>query len=265
MAANAEHILPASLRQAANREDTYGSVQRGEDTSVLETRLDAETEQEADGDTEKWFAAGADGSVQVKTGPVSSAKLDAIPRAGDSEIDSLRKLRLAQMKGEAAQRQAWLDVGHGTYAQLKDEAQFLAEIGKHERVVCHLCEAGSIDGELMHRRLEALCRIHLETYFCWLDAENAPMMLAMVRLEGLPALLIARGGKVAEQLANLDRSFTIEGVAYELGQRAALFFEEGKDYTKMHKARGGCSATTAVASGRRADSDDSDEDADLSD
>lgn len=60
--------------------------------------------------------------------------------------------------------------------------------------------------------------MHLETYFCWLDVEAAPTMLAMVALERLPALLLAQHGKVVEQLTGIDRSFTIESLAYELGE-----------------------------------------------
>ena len=44
------------------------------------------------------------------------------------------------------------------------------------------------------------------------------MMLAMVALERLPALLLGQDGKVVEQLTGIDRSFTVESLAYELGE-----------------------------------------------
>lgn len=44
------------------------------------------------------------------------------------------------------------------------------------------------------------------------------MMVAMVALDKLPALLLGQNGKVTEQLTGIDRSFTIESLAYELGE-----------------------------------------------
>lgn len=251
------------MRDAATREDTYTSEQRGEHTSKLETRLDGEAKEEDGSPDDQWLAAGADGSVKVKSGPVTTAKLD-IPQDGDNEIDCLRKLRLAQMKGDALRRQHWLSLGHGAYEQLENEAKFLEIIGEHPRVVCHLCVASSLDGEMMHTRLKALCTVHLETYFCWLDVETAPMMLAMVALERLPALLLGQDGKVVEQLTGIDRSFTIESLAYELGEHRAIDFEEGTDYSRGLYPKGGCTTATAA---RRAQPQpvESDDDDDLSD
>ena len=239
---------------ATMREDTYDAVQRMEHTSRLETRLDNEAAERGDVDKADWLAAGADGSVKGMKGTPNAAALDKPPASQDNAIDELRKHRLAQMKAKSSQRARWLAQGHGTYAQLETEARFLEEITKHDRVVCHLCTPGSLDTELMHERLTQLAKTHLETFFCWLDAQAAPMMLAMVDLAQLPALLIGSAGKVVNQLANLDRSFTVEGVAYELGAAGALDFEEG---TKYGKSRGGC--TTGTAAGRRGGRDDSDD------
>lgn len=142
------------MRDAVTREDTYTSEQRGEHTSRLETRLDASS---AEVPADSWLAAGADGDVKVKSGPITRARLD-IPQDGDNEIECLRKLRLAQMKGAAMQRQHWLSLGHGNYVQLESEAKFLKMIEEHPRVVCHLCVANSIDAEMMHVRLKVRSR-----------------------------------------------------------------------------------------------------------
>merc|ERR1712228_716782 len=112
---------------------------------------------------------------------------------------------------------------------------------------------GSLDCELLNRHMRALCRAHLETYFCWLSAESAPTMMAMVKLSQLPALLLCRDGKVVEQLAGIDRSFTTEGIAYELSQHQLLFFEEGVQYTQ---STGGATTVTANHSQRLPDSDE---------
>ena len=71
------------------------------------------------------------------------------------------------------------------------------------------------------------------------------MMVAMVALEKLPALLLGQDGKVVEQLTGIDRSFTIEGLAYELGEHKAIDFDEGVDYSRGLYPKGGCTTATA--------------------
>eukprot|EP00316_Scyphosphaera_apsteinii_P010009 CAMPEP_0119308570 /NCGR_PEP_ID=MMETSP1333-20130426/11538_1 /TAXON_ID=418940 /ORGANISM="Scyphosphaera apsteinii, Strain RCC1455" /LENGTH=249 /DNA_ID=CAMNT_0007312377 /DNA_START=20 /DNA_END=769 /DNA_ORIENTATION=- len=234
----------------AQREDTWDPKRRGEDTSKIETRWAKENADEV-GTGQEWLAATADGNVKVMPGEPNAAALDR-GTPGETELDRLRRLRMAQMKQRAAERQQWLKKGHGQYAELASEAVFLAVIPDHPRVVCHLTTS-SLDCELLHRHMRALCKIHLETYFCWLNAECAPMMLKMVKLSQLPALLLCRDGKVVEQLGSIDRSFTTEGVAYELSQHQLLFFEEGVNYTQ---SAGGATTATANRTQRLPDSDD---------
>jgi len=267
-----------------NGEDGYNASRRGEGTSRFETHLEStmegfhaedhpelvgmiKTAQEGAEAAEeelqqKWLAAQADGSVKIMDGEPDFAKL-VVPRDADNEIDALRKLRLAQMKGKANARQAWLAKGHGKYVQLEQESSFLEQLPQHERVVCALAQPGSLDGEMLHGHMRALCRVHVETYFCWLDPERAPVMMGMVDVGRLPVLLLCRDGKVVDKLHDLDRSFTTEGVAFELGSRQFVEFEEGTHYESV-----GAACTTATA-GRAAarrprtyeDSDDDDDSA----
>ena len=265
-----------------NGEDKYDAMMRGENTSRLESRLESQMEgmhaedhpelvqtiktaqegaqqqiEAAEKEHSEWLAARVDGGVDRHQGEVDVRKI--VPASADNEIDSLRKLRLAQMKGRAAERQAWLAKGHGAYVQLEQEASFLEELPKHERAVCALCEEGSLDGALLHQHMRALAPVHVETYFCWLDPAHAPVMMAMVDVGRLPALLLAKGGQVVHQLHGLDRSFTAEGVAYELGQHGVVDFEEGQAYGSTTN---GCTTATAnrAAAPRRVPLDASDDD-----
>ena len=235
------------MASAHAHEDGFGHARRGEATSRLETRLDGEQEQEqkprfessvneglhaedcpglmksieaaqkvGQGDTEaaadlrskEYLAASADGSVRRMSGDPDIRAI--APKPADNAIDKLKKNRLAAMRQQAAQRQAWRELGHGVYATLPSEAGFLQELPKHERAVCHLFDT-SLDCELLHHHMRALSAVHVETYFCRLDVELAPTMMAMVSLREMPALLLCRGGKVTGQLTGVDRSFTSEG------------------------------------------------------
>ena len=265
-----------------NGEDDYSATRRGENTSRLESKFESsameglhaedhpelvktiKTAQEgaamqqeaAEREHTEWLAARPDGGVDVHSGEVDIKKI--VPQREDNEIDALRKLRLAQMKGRAAELSSWLAKGHGAYVKLEQESSFLDAMQKHERAVCALCEHGSIDGELLHAHMRALAPVHVETYFCWLDPADAPLMMEMVDVGRLPALLLAKGGQVVQHLNGLDRSFTAEGVAYELGEHGLCDFEEGQAYGSAGNACTTASAQrTAMRMGMARD-DDSD-------
>ena len=83
---------------------------------------------------------------------------------------------------------------------------------------------------------------------------------------GLGALLLCKDGKVVDKLHNLDRTFTTEGIAYELGQNGLIDFEEGTHYAS---AGNSCTTQTAARGGgggrRPSNSEDSEDDGDISD
>ncbi len=260
-----------------NGEDGYDASRRGEHTSRLETRLDADAAKgpAADGGQQGvgWLAARRDGSVAQMEGEVDASKLERAGAAAsyaepENEIDRLRKNRLAQLKSRAAARQSWVALGHGKYVELESEASFLQAnaSGLHARLVCAIVPEGSLDGQLLAGHMRALAAVHVETYFCWLRAEGAPMMMQMVDLLRLPALLLCAEGKVVHTLYGVDRSFTTEGVAYELGQHKVVEFEEGVCYEAAAAGSAGCTTATAARADarRRAASDDDDDSDELS-
>lgn len=244
---------------ALTGEDMYSSSQRGEDTSQMESKLESameglhaednpdltrtiknaqQAEESAKGD---WLAAKADGTVERMKGTPEYDKL--VPKMGENDIDALRKLRLAQLKGAAQLKEKYREMGHGAYTKLEDESEFLLALPKHPRLVCAICKAGSVDAELLHNHMRNLAAVHLEAKFCWLDAENAPTMMQLVDFARLPALLLAGAGKIVHQLYGVDRSFTTEGVAYELSKHGLVDFEEGRAYSK---SKGGCTTASAA-------------------
>ena len=150
-----------------NGEDQYDAATRGEGTSRMETALESQMEgmhaedhpelvqtiktaqegaalqaEEAEAAKKEWLAAKADGGVAKHQGEVDVRKI--IPASNDNEIDALRKLRLAQMKGRAQERHQWVAKGHGKYVKLEQESSFLEALPKHERAICALCAMASI-------------------------------------------------------------------------------------------------------------------------
>ena len=267
-----------------NGEDKYTASERGEDTSRIESKLESQMEglhaedhpdlvqtiktateaaelqkEQADEAHQKWLAANSRGGVDIKNGPIDVNKMDS-RNTEDNEIDALRKLRLAQMRGRAAERAQWVAKGHGKYEKLEQESSFLEALPKHERAICALCGPNSFDGELLHSHMRALSHVHVESYFCWLDPESAPVMMAMVDVGQLPALLLAKNGQVVHQLHGIDRTFTAEGVAYELGTHGLVDFEEGTHYAKVGNACTTASQAKQQQQQQRHNFDDDDDD-----
>eukprot|EP00310_Coccolithus_braarudii_P024778 CAMPEP_0183358218 /NCGR_PEP_ID=MMETSP0164_2-20130417/48536_1 /TAXON_ID=221442 /ORGANISM="Coccolithus pelagicus ssp braarudi, Strain PLY182g" /LENGTH=257 /DNA_ID=CAMNT_0025532069 /DNA_START=19 /DNA_END=792 /DNA_ORIENTATION=+ len=250
MSSSMSSAYVSALKSCLN-EDTHDAERRGEGTSKIETRFENEAaaaEQKGD----EWLAAGRDGEVHRMQGEPNAAAFSSGP--GETDLDALRKLRLGQLKERAAIRQRYLAMGHGQYARLTNEAEYLSKVQQHERMVMHLWDE-SLDCSLLHIHMEAMSKVHLETYFCALEASLAPMMMSMVEVVRLPVLLLCHKGKVVHQLSGVDRSFTTEGVAYEISQHKLLDFEEGTAYSRTV---GGCTTQTA-ARGAAADDYDYDD------
>ena len=76
--------------------------------------------------------------MAISTGEIDVRKI--VPQEDDNDIEALRKLRLAQMKGKAEAKKQWLALGHGKYERLEQESSFLEALPKHER------SAGECDG-----------------------------------------------------------------------------------------------------------------------
>ena len=103
-------------------------------------------------------------------------------------------------------------------------------MAEHARLVCHVYSGESFESRLLHQHFRALCSVHLETFFCSLDAEKAPMIMSMVELGSLPSVLLCRDGKVEGPMHGIDSTFTAESFAFELSQRGLVDFEDGVSY-----------------------------------
>ena len=114
-----------SAMRGTFREENWNAERRGEGTSRLETRLDGDAQREAEGDDPHWLAAKADGGVEVKSGEIDGSQLERPGQVGETDLERLRRLRLAELKAAGKQRHAWIAKGHGKYWQLEDEAAFL--------------------------------------------------------------------------------------------------------------------------------------------
>lgn len=53
------------------------------------------------------------------------AEIERIDNLGLDDLDKIRENRLKELKKQAQQKQEYLNIGHGEYAELADEKEFL--------------------------------------------------------------------------------------------------------------------------------------------
>ncbi|KAG8470151.1 hypothetical protein KFE25_008572 [Diacronema lutheri] len=163
------------------------------------------------------------GAVDFAIGDVDTQHVDEVV---DDDLEALRALRLAQIKERQQRVEEWKRLGHGTYSELHSDREFFEEVARHARCVVALFDANAqFDASLVHGALSRIAPLHLETKLCCIAAEKAPMLSAHVAIERLPVLFLVRGGKVVDKIP-IDRSFTAEGVAYELADKGFLDSDE---------------------------------------
>ena len=67
--------------------------------------------------------------------------------------------------------------GHGKYEEI-DEEQFLTKVTKSKFVVVHFYHKDFERCKIMDMHLKELCKTHIESKFCRIDAEKCPFFVA---------------------------------------------------------------------------------------
>ena len=192
------HITMSST-DASNREDTFGAGRRGEDTSRLETRLESAMEeineednpmlaksikaaQAADESAKgEWLAACADGGVKKMQGePDAAALMRPAPEDNDGRAQAAARADEAR---RAKTGVAGADLACTHRSPTRPTSSRRSPTTRAPSATS-LRRANGLG--LLRHHMRALSAVHLETYFCELDAEKAPFMLSMVTLADLP-------------------------------------------------------------------------------
>eukprot|EP00164_Ancoracysta_twista_P001484 GFYU01001944.1.p1 GENE.GFYU01001944.1~~GFYU01001944.1.p1 ORF type:complete len:243 (-),score=98.58 GFYU01001944.1:116-844(-) len=111
----------------------------------------------------------------------------------DSDLGAIREARIHQMKKEFAQRQVWVGLGHGQYREITEE-EFLEEVTKSERVICHFYHPEFERCGIMDKHLQTIAKKYLETKMIKLNVEKAPFFVEKLGIKTLPAVVLFKDG-----------------------------------------------------------------------
>ncbi|KAG0625092.1 hypothetical protein M758_2G027200 [Ceratodon purpureus] len=117
----------------------------------------------------------------------------------DPELEKLHAERIAAMKKEAEKRQKLQQQGYGEY-RLVTEGDFLSEVTKSPRVVCHFFHREFIRCKIMDKHLKLLTPKYFDTKFICIDAENCPFFVTKLAIKVLPCVILFRDGVAVDRI-----------------------------------------------------------------
>ncbi|XP_030468269.1 thioredoxin domain-containing protein PLP3B [Syzygium oleosum] len=139
--------------------------------------------------------------AQTSTSTHQEVDLDEL--MDDPELEKLHADRIAALKKEAEKRQALKQQGHGEYREIT-EGDFLGEVTRSEKVICHFYHREFYRCKIMDKHLKTLPSKHLDTKFIKLDAENAPFFVAKLGVKTLPCVILFRKGIAVDRLVGFQ-------------------------------------------------------------
>lgn len=132
---------------------------------------------------------------------------ESLPISEDGEIENLRQKRLEELKTTHKELQENISLrGHGEYTELAQD-EFLPKVTASKQVICHFYHKDFQRCKIIDHHLQILAKLHPETKFVYINAENAPFFVERLNIKTLPTILFFRDG------INFERVLGFEGVS----------------------------------------------------
>lgn len=129
--------------------------------------------------------------------------------ADESESHALsgfREQRLQQLHDEMSRAKAMRNSDYGVYTEIKDEKQVMDITTKAKYSVVHFMKPDFSRCRTMDVKLEALAPKHFDTRFISVNVENAPFLVAKLKIQVLPCVICFVNG------VGVDRILGFEGL-----------------------------------------------------
>ena len=154
------------------------------------------------------------------------------------------------MKQAAAQKQEWINNGHGKYEELPSEKEFFDICKKSYRVVCHFFRDTTMRCKIFDKHLTIIAPKHLETRFVKINVERAPFLCDRLNIRILPTIGIVVDSKTKAFIKGFDDlggvdDFSTEMLEWRLGCSDAITYSgnlleppsngQTKDKSSVHR------------------------------
>merc|ERR1711988_1343281 len=163
------------------------------------------------------------------------AQVDAQLEAAENEmsdLDALRKKRLANMRKDSKMKHELAKLGHGKYEEIADEKEFFACAKQSEWMVCHFYRNATWRCEIVDKHFKALAPKCFKTRFVKINAEKCPFLVERLKVFMLPTITCVIKGQVADHVVGFDDmggedDFPTEALAMRLGAAKVIEWEGG--------------------------------------
>ncbi|CAH0730826.1 unnamed protein product, partial [Brenthis ino] len=126
------------------------------------------------------------------------AEIERLDALDNSDLETIRQQRIAEMKLRAKQKQEWLAAGHGEYTEIDGEKEFFTICNKSDNVVCHFYRNDAPRCRIVDMHLKLLAKKHVETRFVKLDAERAPFLTGRLKIRVIPTIGLVKNNKTKD-------------------------------------------------------------------
>jgi len=146
--------------------------------------------------------------VQQMAAQQTIQQLGAMEKKLDEElnkdIETIRRNRIEQLKAKQKKVAEWKQKGHLEFDELADQQAWFNEAKTNERFVCCFGRATADVTKVVNMHLKSIARKHIETRFCYIDAEKAPYLAEKLSIVLLPTIMLMKDNTTAGRIEGLD-------------------------------------------------------------
>ena len=110
---------------------------------------------------------------------------------------------MAELKGAQKDHLDKMVAGHGKYEEITEE-QFLPVVTKSKFVVVHFYHKDFERCKIMDMHLGNICKTHIESKFCRIDAEKCPFFVARLQVQMLPTVICFMDGVAFDRVVGFE-------------------------------------------------------------
>ncbi|GAM82063.1 hypothetical protein ANO11243_000420 [Dothideomycetidae sp. 11243] len=132
------------------------------------------------------------------------AALEEDSDGDDGALAGFREQRLQQLHAEFTRAKAARATGAGTYVEIKDEKAVLDLTTSVQRCVVHFMKPDFARCSVMDRKLEGLAERHFDTRFASINVDNAPFLVAKLKIQVLPCVIAFVDGVAVDRIIGFE-------------------------------------------------------------
>ncbi len=122
----------------------------------------------------------------------------------EDDFEQLRRQRLAQLKKQQAERNAWSSNGHGKMNEIPDEKSFFESCKTSRRVVALFSNSSNPYCKILEEHLTRIAQQHMETKFLVINAEKSPFLVDRLKIWMIPTVVLIVDQKTEYSIVGLD-------------------------------------------------------------